>query len=244
MTIPIRHKRPIKEDFCDDHTSSDFLLAQAISSIENEGVNEYERPKGKCYRRPGSKRLSFPDDSNTSQGGSKSYHASHHGSSFPSFKTLISSTVSSDSDDNSEIINTDLIEFIGKKKNFILNLISDSSFSSEYYTRSERRMALHRCNSLRDFERNAVKEASLICSRMKEYVGSGFAPCEPYISHIFQEILTEKKNPNPDDICDYGGYFPVTIKIRKFNSILKTIEFIIFPEVLTEYLMVTKTIIL
>ena len=101
-------------------------------------------------------------------------------------------------------------------------------------------MALHRCNSLRDFERNAVKEASLICSRMKEYVGSGFAPCEPYISHIFQEILTEKKNPNPDDICDYGGYFPVTIKIRKFNSIFKTIEFIIFPEVLTEYLMFTN----
>ena len=54
--------------------------------------------------------------------------------------------------------------------------------------------------------------------------------------------MTEKKEPNPDDICDYGGYFPVPIKIKKFNDIFKTIEFIIFPEVLMEYIMETKNL--
>ena len=42
---------------------------------------------------------------------------------------------------------------------------------------------------------------------------------------------------NPDDIRDYGGNFPVPIKIKRFDNIFKTIESIIFPEVLTEYIM-------
>ena len=54
--------------------------------------------------------------------------------------------------------------------------------------------------------------------------------------------MTEKKIHNPDDICDYGGYFPVAIKIRKFNNKFKTFEFIIFPEVFTEYIMVTENL--
>lgn len=228
----------ISEGVCNNDTASDFLLAQAISTIENEKKNEYERPKGKNYRRAASKHNSCPVNTSSSQGNNKSsFTLSQNETSLPFHSR--ENSASSDSDDNSEI-NTELIEFIGKKKDLILKLVSDPSYSSEYHIRSERLMALRRCNSLKSFEKNALIEAGLICSQMKEYVGSGVHPCEPYISHIFSKILTEKKDPDPDDICDYGGYFPVPIKIRKFNDIFKTIEFIIFPEVITEFVMETK----
>ena len=72
---------------------------------------------------------------------------------------------------------------------------------------------------------------------MKHHIGTGFRPCQPYIGQIFGEILTEWQDPNPNDTCDYGGKFPVPIKIKKFDNIFKTIEYIIFPEILTECLM-------
>ena len=62
---------------------------------------------------------------------------------------------------------------------------------------------------------------------MKHRICTGFHPSEPYIAHIFREILTEWKDPNPDDICDYAGNFPVPINIKKFDNIFKTIEYII-----------------
>ena len=82
-----------------------------------------------------------------------------------------------------------------------------------------------------------MREANIICAEMKHYIGTGFRPCEPYIAHMFHEILTEWRDPNPDDITDYGGNFPVPIKMKKFDNIFKTIEYIIFPEVFTEYIM-------
>ena len=82
-----------------------------------------------------------------------------------------------------------------------------------------------------------MEEANIICDEMREHIGTGSIPCEPYISLIFQEILTEKRDRNSDDICNFGGHFIVPIKMKKFNSIFKTIEYIIFPELLTEYIM-------
>ena len=122
-------------------------------------------------------------------------------------------------------------------------MITYTSCTSEHYVRSERLIALNKCNSLRGFEANALKEAGLICNQLKDYIGDGFRPCEPYISHIFQTILTKKRAPDPDDICDYGGSFLVPIEIKKFNDTFKNIEFIILPEVLTEFVMETKYII-
>ena len=95
--------------------------------------------------------------------------------------------MSSESEEDDVIsVNTELIEFIDAKKDFILNLISDRSFTSESFNRSERLVALHKCKLLRQFENNVDKEAELISLRMKEYIGSGFRPCGPYISHLFR----------------------------------------------------------
>ena len=200
--------------------SSDFLLAQTISRIEIEKENIYEKPKGKSYRRAHTNILKKPCIQ------------------LPCLSLSSASEASSTSEsENIPEINSELIDFIGGKKNFIRQLMSDASFSSPLHTRSDRLTALQRSSSLRKFEINSIKEANIICAEMKHHIGTGFRPCEPYIGQIFGEILTEWQDPNPNDICDYGGKFPVPIKIKKFDNIFKTIEYIIFPEILTEYIM-------
>ena len=169
----------------DEGLSEDFLLAQAVEKIENEIENEYERPKGKNYRS-----FTKPSSSGVVQ--------TKKGKLFPELDLYLhSSSSSSVSDSENEEcepeINTELIDFISKRKEFILKLISDPACRSEYHLRSERLVALHNCKSLRTFEANALKELNIICSQMREYIGSGFAPCEPYNSHIFTKILTEEK---------------------------------------------------
>ena len=72
---------------------------------------------------------------------------------------------------------------------------------------------------------------------MKKYIGCGFAPCEPYTSHIFSNILTEERKRDHNDMFDFGGKFIIPIKMRKFDSIHKTIDYVIIPEIFTEYIM-------
>ena len=48
----------VQEDDNLNNTASDFLLAQALTEMENEKENTYERPKGKTYRRRA--RIPFP----------------------------------------------------------------------------------------------------------------------------------------------------------------------------------------
>ena len=36
---------------------------------------------------------------------------------------------------------------------------------------------------------------------------------------------------------DFGGKFIIPIKMRKFDSIHKTIDYVIIPEIFTEYIM-------
>ena len=75
---------------------------------------------------------------------------------------------------------------------------------------------------------------------MEEYIGSGFCPCEPYILHLFDKILTTQGTADSGDILDCGGSFFVQITIKKFDNIFKTIEYIILPEVFTEFIMTKK----
>ena len=214
----------------DEVLSEDFLLAQAVEKIENEIENEYERPKGKNYR-------SFRKSSS-----SDVVHEKKKENPFPELdaylRSLSSSSVSENENEECEPeINTELIDFISTRKEFILKLISDPDCKSEYHVRSERLVTLHHCKSLRTFEANALKELTIICNQMKKYIGCGFAPCEPYTSHIFSNILTEEKKRDHNDMFDFGGKFIIPIKMRKFDSIHKTIDYVIIPEIFTEYIM-------
>ena len=83
-----------------------------------------------------------------------------------------------------------------------------------------------------------INGTNIIRTQLKGYIGTGFNAFESYITHIFSEVLLESRIPHPDDICDYDGFNIVPIKMKKFNDIFKTIEYIIFPE----FFMETKNI--
>ena len=229
----------VQEDDNLNNTVSDFLLAQALTEMENEKENIYERPKGKTYRRRESK------DTLPSIGSAEI--ETNQRTSYICSKDLVpllsdSSSFSDSIESDDPEINMELIQFIDRKKDFILKLVSAPSCCSELHTRSDRLVALHRCKSLTAFESNAINETNIIRPQPKEYIGTGFNACESYITHIFSEVLLESRIPHPDDICDYGGSNIVPIKMKKFNDIFKTIEYIIFPEVITEFFMETKNI--
>ena len=98
-------------------------------------------------------------------------------------------------------------------------------------------MALHNCKSLRTFEANALKELNIICNQMKKYIGCGFAPVIQTTLTYFSNIFTEEKKRDHNDMFDFGGKFIIPIKMRNFDSIHKTIDYVIIPEIFTEYIM-------
>ena len=210
----------MSEDVVVDDEMSDFLLAKIVDKIENETENDYERSRGKNYRaikksneKP---KLDSNDITKTKNGALLRKEDAYLYST--SSNTSITSVSSNENEDFE--INTELIAFISKKKDFIMKLVSDPSCSLEYHDRSERLIALHNCSSLKTFEENALEEYSNICSQMKDYIGTGGYPYEPYISHIYTKILTIEKKRDPDDICDYGGYRIVPIKMKKKNMMI------------------------
>ena len=236
--------------------SEDLLLAQAIDKIENEAENLYERPKCRNYRSVKKPipndfvQKGIPNNSNsamhsTPATSTNSFQKSKEGepevnSKFdPALHSLSAASSSSDCE-NSESepeVNAELISFINKRKHFILKLISDPNCKSEYHLRSERLVALRDSMSSRTFETNALKELKVICSQMKQYIGTRPEATEPYNSHIFRNILTEERQADPNDICDFGGKFLIPIKMRKFPSAFKTIDYVIIPEFFTKYVM-------
>ena len=240
---------PSNDDSLFHDEKSDFLLAKALANIDNENI--YKKHIGVSYRRNRKEVQSDCDTKNLIDISTKKSAASNFSpciddkvakkncNVFPSLDKQTSSSDSSDSSSENEDdpeINIALIEFILQKKEFIRSIVSDKS--SSIHDRSERLKALTRYKSLKKFEENASRESSIICSAMKKHIGSsGLLPIEPYVSQIFQKVLTEWRKPDPNDITDFGGKFLIPICIRKLGNIFKTIEYIIFPEVLTEFVM-------
>ena len=234
-------EEPSESNCNKDIGESDFLLAKALSQIEKDETDLYKKPRGKNYRQSYRQAKNLPDLISLA-----------HLTPIPDLpprpitpptNPMTSTSESSESDaEDEEVINTDLISFISKNKSFILSLISDSS--SNYHSRSDRLSALQRLDSISEFEKNAKKEMEIIRREMHETLGGkGLNICEPYISHIFENILQESRPPNSNDITDYGGSFLVPIKIKKFGSVFKTIEFIILPEILSKYIMEQKKLV-
>ena len=115
----------------------DHLLAKAIFEIEIEIENEicYKRPLGKSYIKPKNVENEFlvPKPVDTC-------------SPFTSVLSAASSVLSLD---DSCLVPP--VDFINLKRDFLLNLVSDSSYSSNDHLRSERIMAFIRSSSLNGF---------------------------------------------------------------------------------------------
>ena len=126
----------------------------------------------------------------------------------------------------------DIIDFIRGKKDFILSLISDYNNSECHHKRSERVQAIRLFTSFKKFQLNALKDLEIISKQL----GPSF-DYQPYAEEISNSILVQNKIRDPDDILDYGGYWTVPVKIRPGFSIYKALDYLIMPEVLTEFLM-------
>ena len=130
----------VQEDDNLNNTASDFLLAQALTEMENEKENIYERPKGKTYRRRESKNtLPSIGSAEIETNPRTSYICSKDLVPLLSDSSSFSDSIESDDPE----INMELIQFIDRKKDFILKLVSDPSCCSELHTRSDRLVALH-----------------------------------------------------------------------------------------------------
>ena len=130
----------VQEDDNLNNTASDFLLAQALTEMENEKETIYERPKGKTYRRRESKNtLPSIGSAEIETNPRTSYICSKDLVPLLSDSSSFSDSIESDDPE----INMELIQFIDRKKDFILKLVSDPSCCSELHTRSDRLVALH-----------------------------------------------------------------------------------------------------
>ena len=112
----------------DDHVISDQLLAKALFELEIENI--YERPRRKSYRRT-------KEDNSNNNSPLFNIALCPSPSSPPSSPYIISSC-----NDQDSTVNIEIMEFINKTKDFIVDLVYDASYSSEYHLRSARIMAL------------------------------------------------------------------------------------------------------
>ena len=197
----------------------DHLLAKAIFEIENE--NYYKRPVGKSYiiRKRNVEKI---NEKSCNRPLGKSYRKPQNvenGIIIPksvdtcSPVTSVSSSPSSvvplDDGDDSRL--APLIDFINLKRDFLVNLVSDSYYSSNYHLRSERIVALKKSSSLKGFRKLALNEAQLIRKQMEPYVDESLYPFAP-LHHIHFEILCEEHVP--ETMFDIKGKWPITMKIR------------------------------
>ena len=113
--------------------------------------------------------------------------------------------------------------------NDIIAFIDDQKGSLKMHQQSERFISLHRC-SIATFRSNARLEQKIILENYQdlEYV-------YPYVT-ILHEYLTIERIRDPDNIFDFGGTFQREIKFKSLASYFQTLEFVVFPEVLTWYL--------
>ena len=143
-------------DVVDSDATSDFLLARALDEID-ERENIYERSRGKNYR-IAEREIDTINVMKIKRG---KLLAKEDADLADSFASSSGSSLSVDGDDVQSEINSEMIEFINEKKDFILKLVSDRSCSSPDHIRSERLVALSRGASLKRFEEHGVNEYRL-----------------------------------------------------------------------------------
>ena len=112
----------------------------------------------------------------------------------------------------------------------------DSSYSTPRHLRSERFMAHKTVPALKTFKKLGIEEHYIISKQMEAYnVEPSFYPCNALVFHIWSQILTEIHEPKT--MYDIRGKWPLPIKIRAFPDSFDTIQYLLLPEVYTEYLM-------
>ena len=168
--------------------------------MENDPTDIYQKPRGKSYRTTSRRKLPRKEEivggcnKITSKKEVVTDCSVKHDSEMKLHSPPPSPTTPISSDDSDDFgVNADIITFINGKKEFILNLISDTSYSSDMQCRSERIEHLKQCDNIKSFEERAREEYFLICRRMETYIGKSTLPYIPYTEHMNTTILREKR---------------------------------------------------
>ena len=136
------------------------------------------------------------------------------------------------SDEDVFEVRMDFIEFINTRNDIILPLISDD-YNSEAQFRSERVFAVRNLPSLKQFQTNATREFEFMSDLMGSLVR--------YQELIFSELLTKLKSLlalyTDDYDPGYGGYYTPPVDIRAGICMAKILDYIIIPELITEFYM-------
>ena len=75
---------------------------------------------------------------------------------------------------------------------------------------------------------------------MEPYIGDSHYPFASLVHNIHFEILCEELVP--ETMFDIKGKCPIGMKIRSFPDKYETIEYVLLPEIFTEYLMEITTL--
>ena len=75
---------------------------------------------------------------------------------------------------------------------------------------------------------------------MEPYIGDSHYPFAPLVHNIHFEILCEELVP--ETMFDIKGKWPIRMKIRSFPDKYESIEYVLLPEIFTEYLMEINTL--
>ena len=75
---------------------------------------------------------------------------------------------------------------------------------------------------------------------MEPYIGDSHYPFAPLVHNIHFEILCEELVP--ETMFDKKGKWPIRMKIRSFPDKYENIEYVLLPEIFTEYLMEITTV--
>ena len=130
--------------------------------------------------------------------------------------------------------NMDLIEFINSKREFIRRLAKDTKAELDIWKISERLEAYLRRKSNTVFVNNAKKEQYIVSKFIEADIGDSF---EPYVNHIFFEIIYyEEEKKEEEKYFDRAGS-TWHCDLVGLGTLRKTVEFLIFPELLTMFYM-------
>ena len=211
----------------------DAMLAQALHDLEKQEYTEniYSKPRGKSYRKISQshvKSLVISIDLKKIQ---LKTPLDDVPSNLTKLKIEKTSVPSLSSEDESEV-DTELIEFINSSKEMISSLISDDE-NILHQARSERAFAIRHLPSRKKLMENAENDYL----KVTDFMG----PLTSYSQHIFSKFLTYKSSlfdsESEDYNPNYGGYWPLEVKIRPGLSMYQVLQFLITPELITEFIM-------
>ena len=128
--------------------------------------------------------------------------------------------------------------FIDKNKEIICQILQNAAAEKPLLEVSERLTALqNRSSDRRGFIKTVQMEQKIYCENCQDIIVSGL---DRYIDLIKEKIKVKVQNKSildgPSSCLQYG------VNIRTLGSIHNTVEYVLFPEIVTRFIMKLKNL--